>query len=52
VHAFTPDFQSRPGGLGNLPAFADSVASGEIANNFGKNLGWTDAQTEDFSSGT
>ena len=45
VHAFAPDFRSRPGALGNLPAFADSVASGEIANNFGKNLGWTDAQT-------
>jgi hypothetical protein len=45
VHAFAPDFRSRPGALGNLPAFADSVASAEIANNFGKNLGWTDSQT-------
>ena len=48
VHAFTPDFRSRPGALANLPAFADSVASGEIANNFGKNLGWSDAQTVRF----
>jgi predicted PurR-regulated permease PerM len=48
VHAFTPDFRSRPGALANLPAFADSVASGEIPNNFGKNLGWSDAQTVRF----
>jgi predicted PurR-regulated permease PerM len=45
VHAFAPDFRSRPGMLGNLPALADSVANGDIANNFGRNLGWTDDQT-------
>jgi len=46
AHAFAPDFRSQPGALlGQLPALADRVASGEIANDFGKNLGWTDAQS-------
>jgi predicted PurR-regulated permease PerM len=46
VHAFAPDFHSRPAALvGQLPAFADSVASGEITNSLGTNLGWSDAQT-------
>lgn len=45
VHAFAPDFHSRPVALvGEIPAFADKVANGEIASSFGKNLGWTDAQ--------
>lgn len=46
VHAFAPDFHSQPGVLlGRLPAFADSVASGEIASSFGNSLGWSDART-------
>jgi predicted PurR-regulated permease PerM len=45
LHAFAPDFHHRPGALaGELPALADSVANGEIATSFGRNLGWTDAQ--------
>jgi hypothetical protein len=51
VYAFAPDFHSRPGALvGHLPALADSVASGEIANTFGKNLGWSDGQTVRFKT--
>jgi predicted PurR-regulated permease PerM len=50
-YAFAPDFHSRPVALvGQLPAFADSVASGEIANSFGKNLGWSDARTVSFKN--
>ena len=45
-HAFAPEFHGRPGRLvRELPAFADAVASGEIADRLGRNLGWTDAQT-------
>jgi predicted PurR-regulated permease PerM len=45
VHAFAPDFHSRPVALVvEIPAFADKVANGEIASSFRKNLGWTDAQ--------
>jgi predicted PurR-regulated permease PerM len=51
VHAFAPDFHSQPGALvGELPAFADSVASGEIASSFGKTLGWSDARTVRFKT--
>jgi predicted PurR-regulated permease PerM len=51
VHAFAPDFHSQPGALvGQLPAFVDSVASGEIASSVGKNLGWNDAQTVRFKT--
>ena len=45
-HAFAPEFHGRPGRLvREIPTFADTVASGEIADSVGKNLGWTDAQT-------
>jgi predicted PurR-regulated permease PerM len=45
-HAFSPEFHGRPGRLvREIPTFADSVASGEIADSVGRNLGWTDAQT-------
>jgi predicted PurR-regulated permease PerM len=51
VHAFAPNFHSQPGALvGQLPTFAASVASGEIANRFGKNLGWSDARTDRFKA--
>ena len=45
-HAFAPEFHGRPGRLAReIPTFADTVASGEIADSLGKNLGWTDSQT-------
>jgi predicted PurR-regulated permease PerM len=45
VHAFAPEFHGRPGRLAReIPTFADTVASGEIADSVGRNLGWTDAQ--------
>ena len=45
-HAFAPEFHGRPGRLAReIPTFADTVASGEIADSVGRNLGWTDAQT-------
>jgi predicted PurR-regulated permease PerM len=45
-HAFGPEFHGRPGRLAReIPTFADTVASGEIADSVGRNLGWTDAQT-------
>lgn len=45
-HAFAPQLHERPGRLAReIPAFADTVASGEIADSLGNDLGWTDAQT-------
>jgi predicted PurR-regulated permease PerM len=45
-HAFASEFHGRPGGIvREIPTFADTVASGEIADSVGRNLGWTDAQT-------
>src|SRR6202011_761132 len=45
-HAFAPEFHGRPARLAReIPTFADTVASGEIADSLGKNLGWTDSQT-------
>lgn len=46
VHAFGPEFH-RPSGslMRQIPALANNVASGEIADSLGNNLGWTDAQT-------
>ncbi len=45
-HAFAPEFHGRPGRLAReIPTIADTVASGEIADRVGRNLGWTDAQT-------
>ena len=45
-HAFAPEFHGRPGKLAReIPTFADTVASGEIADSVGRSLGWTDAQT-------
>src|ERR1700680_2604381 len=38
-HAFAPEFHGRPGRLAReIPTFADTVASGEIADSLGKNL--------------
>jgi predicted PurR-regulated permease PerM len=46
VHAFAPDFHTRPDAVvGEVPALADQLASGEIATSFGQNLGLTQAQT-------
>jgi len=46
VHAFGPELHGRSGRLvPQISGFADSVASGEIADRLGKNLGWADAQT-------
>jgi len=45
-HAFAPEFHGRPGRLlREIPMLTDKVASGEIADSLGKNLGWTDAET-------
>jgi predicted PurR-regulated permease PerM len=45
-HAFAPEFHGRSARLAReIPTFADTVASGEIADSVGKQLGWTDAQT-------
>ena len=45
-HAFAPEFHGRSGRLlREIPMLADQVASGEIADSLGKNLGWTDSQT-------
>jgi predicted PurR-regulated permease PerM len=45
-HAFEPEIHGRPGRLAReIPTFADTVASGEIADRVGSNLGRTDAQT-------
>ena len=50
-HAFAPEFHGRPGRLvREIPTFADTVASGEIADRVGRNLGWTDAQTSQVAS--
>jgi predicted PurR-regulated permease PerM len=46
VHAFAPEFHGRPGKLaGEIPTFADTVASGEIADSVGGNLGLNETQT-------
>jgi len=45
-HAFAPEFNRSSSSLvREIPMLADNVASGEIADSFGHNLGWTDAQT-------
>lgn len=45
-HAFAPELHGRAGRLvREIPVFADTVASGEIADSLGKKLGWTDAET-------
>ena len=50
-HAFGPEFHRRPGRLAReIPTIADTVASGEIADRVGRNLGWTDAQTSSLRS--
>lgn len=45
-HALAPEFHRPSSSLvREIPTLADNVASGEIADSFGSNLGWTDAQT-------
>jgi predicted PurR-regulated permease PerM len=44
-HAFAPEFHKRSSLVREIPTLADDVASGEIADSVGSNLGWTDAQT-------
>jgi predicted PurR-regulated permease PerM len=45
-HAFVPELHGQPGRLlREIPMLADKVASGEIADSLGTNLGWTDSQT-------
>jgi predicted PurR-regulated permease PerM len=45
VHAFAPEFHAHPDALmGEIPALADRLASGEIATSVGQNLHLTNAQ--------
>jgi predicted PurR-regulated permease PerM len=45
VHAFVPEFHTHPDALvGEIPALADRLASGEIATSAGQNLHLTHAQ--------
>jgi predicted PurR-regulated permease PerM len=46
-HGLFPDFRRTAGQiLKEIPVLTDRVSSGDIANNLGSNLGWTDEQTD------
>jgi predicted PurR-regulated permease PerM len=46
-HGLLPDFRRNAGQLlKEIPVLTDRVSSGDIANNLGSNLGWTDEQTD------
>lgn len=47
VYSLAPQFQRNAGRLMNsLPSIADRVSSGQIANDLGSNLGWSDTQSD------
>ncbi len=46
-HGLFPDFRRNVGQLlKEIPVLTDRVSSGDIANNLGSNLGWTDERTD------
>jgi predicted PurR-regulated permease PerM len=46
-HGLFPDFRRNAGQLlKEISVLSDRVSSGDIANNLGSNLGWTDQQTD------
>lgn len=46
IHGLAPELHRHPGRfLNQIPAIADRVSTGEIANDLGSNFGWTDAQS-------
>ena len=47
AYSLAPQFQRNAGQLmSSLPSLADRVSSGQIANDLGSNLGWTNTQSD------